>query len=347
METSPINKNTLQLFTGRDKELLLLDKLLKIYNVAIIEGDYGVGKTSLGNYYRFSSGFMTPLEEISTDTRWDTKEFLHEVIKNILEYCIHEKFLTNATHIKDLMARYNNILSADFDLGIMGNNLKYKQNIDQELVQTQTGLIYDLKKLGEIAQKNDSKLIIQLNNLDTSMTEPKSIVAFFSKNRNIFQIPNIQWILTGSSGLSDLFKKELPKFSSIIGKPLVLSNMENQEVSSLVSKRYPMEESLLLKLIQDKQSLRDILNIISIFKKETLSNKKKIKSYFDFFEFVPQEIEILKELTEPMSAKDIAKKINKSYKTVNNRLKDLMIKQAVTKNKNIYTIAFEAYCFLY
>lgn len=42
LETSPINQNTINLFTGREQEVNQLDKLLKIYNIAIIEGDYGI-----------------------------------------------------------------------------------------------------------------------------------------------------------------------------------------------------------------------------------------------------------------------------------------------------------------
>ena len=348
METLPIQKETLKLFTGRDLEHKNLDKLLKIYNIAVIEGDYGIGKTSLGNYYRFNkNNFITPLEEISTDVRWTTKEFLHEILKSLVEFCIQENLFIYSDHMKNLILRYNDILSRDLDLNIMGNGLKYKENSDKSDIQTQSGLIYDLKQLSHIAIKNNKEIIIQLNNLDLSLSDKKDIINFFSQNRNIFQIPNIKWILTGTIGLSDMFIKDLKKFSSIIGKPLYLVNMKYENISKLIDKRYNMNNDLKKILIEDKTNLRDIMNIINIFKKEDLSSKKKIREYFDLFDFDKYEMEVLDVLKkESMSIKDIAKKINKSATSVNKRIKSLEIKHAIRKERGACYIQFEAYCSL-
>lgn len=345
IETLPINKDTMNMFYGREKELIQIDKLLRIYNIAVIEGDYGIGKTSLGNYYRFSKDNITPIEEISTDTRWDTVRFLNEVLKNLLEYCLSEKFFLETDHLRDLVLRYNNSISKDLSLAIMGNQIDVKDKISQEQVQTETGLIYDLKKLANIGLKHNKKLIIQLNNLDLNTSKKEDIIMFFAKNRNIFQIPNIQWILTGSTGLSNLFSSDLKKFSSIIGKPLFLKEMKNDDIFELVKKRFSIDEALLKILINDKDNVRDILNVISIFKTEKLETKKSIKEYFNIFEFDEYEIEILKVLKDKtLSAKQISVLINKSYKTVNNRLKKMILSQSVNKKGSTYNISFEAYC---
>lgn len=319
MDTLPIQKETLKLFTGREKESRNLSKLLNIYNIGVIEGDYGIGKTSLGNYYRFNNKrYISPLEEISTDVRWTTKEFLHEVLKGLVESCLIEKHFIYTDHMKNLIMRYNNILSKDIDLNIMGSGLKYKENNEKAEIQTQSGLIYDLKELSKIAIKNNMEIIIQLNNLDLSLTDKKDIIHFFSQNRNIFQIPNVKWILTGSIGLSDLFSKELKKFSSIIGKPLYLSNMDYESVSQLIDKRIKINEALKIKLVEDKDNLRDIINILNIFKKENLKSKKDIK--------------------------EMSEIIGKSYNSINKRIKSLDLKQAIRVERGSCTIQFEAYC---
>lgn len=349
MDTLPISKETLKLFTGRDTENKTLHKLLNIYNIAIIEGDYGIGKTSLGNYYRFNKDiFITPLDEISTDVRWNTKEFLHEILKGLVEYCEQEKLFKKTNHMKVLRIRYGNLFSKDIDLNIMGNGVSYRENVESSEIQTQSGLIYDLKQLSKLAIKEGKEIIIQLNNLDMSLTDKKDIIHFFSQNRNIFQIPNVKWILTGSIGLSDLFSNELKKFSSIIGKPLYLSNMSYESVSKLIDKRYKMKDDLKKKLVEDKENLRDIINILNIFKKEDLKTKEKIKEYFDLFDFNEYEMEVLNYLKEkPMSIKDIADKVGKSYNSVNKRIKSLALKQAVRVERGSCTIQFEAYCSLF
>jgi hypothetical protein len=348
MDTLPINKETLKLFTGRENETKILHKLLNIYNIAIIEGDYGIGKTSLGNYYRFNKErFVTPIDEISTDVRWNTKDFLHEILKGLVEFCVQEKLFQYTDHMKRLVIRYGNLISKDLDINIMGNGLSYREKIESSEIQTQSGLIYDLKELSKIAVKNDKEIIIQLNNLDLSLTDKKDIIYFFSQNRNIFQIPNVKWILTGSIGLSDLFTTELKKFSSIIGKPLYLSNMDYNSVSKLIDKRYKIAEELKKKLVEDKENLRDIINILNIFKKEKLSSKKMIKDYFDLFDFDEYEMEVLICLKEKsMSINDISKVIGKSYKAVNKRVKSLVLKQAVRAERGACYIQFEAYCSL-
>ena len=195
--------------------------------------------------------------------------------------------------------------------------------------------------------ENNKEIVVQLNNLDLSLSNKKDIINFFSHNRNIFQIPNIKWILTGSLGLSDLFINDLKKFSSIIGKPLYLFNMQDKNISDLIDKRYKMSDDLKKILIEDKTNLRDIMNIINIFKKEELKTNKEIGDYFDLFEFNDYEKEVLDVLkNKSMSIKDIAKKLNKSYTAVDKRIKSLALKQAIRKERGACYIQFEAYCSL-
>ncbi len=54
LRTEPITKETLNLFIGRNKEIITCDKLLNTRNrIIVIEGARGIGTTSFANYLKF------------------------------------------------------------------------------------------------------------------------------------------------------------------------------------------------------------------------------------------------------------------------------------------------------
>lgn len=350
METRPISKNTLNLFTGREKELTLLEKIIRIYNIVIIEGDYGVGKTSLGNYYRFNSTKITSVNEISTNPNWNTREFLNNVIKNILENLNNENLFQMTDLVKYLNLRYYINEDVTFNPNILGNSIGYESSSNKQELLTESGLIYDLQKLVKLADKHQTKIIIQLNNLDIGKTmKEEELLRFFGLNRNIFQLDNIQWILTGSKGLTKSFKKDLPKFGSIIGKEIYLDKISDEKLKELVFKRQKqINDKILTKVIKSKQGdIRSVLNIVDIIKTEKLNSDKKLKDYFDLFDFDEYEMAVLNEIKEnSLSQTMIAKKLKVSKETVRKRINKLLRKSAVIKENSKYTISFEAYCSL-
>ena len=61
LNTSPINKSTLQIFTGHQDEVRTCMNALAGSNVRmVVEGARGVGTTSFANYLRFSVEAKNP-----------------------------------------------------------------------------------------------------------------------------------------------------------------------------------------------------------------------------------------------------------------------------------------------
>src|SRR5579864_9686211 len=81
LNTSPIVKSTLMLFTGHKEEMRLCTSVLTGNNVRIvIEGARGVCTTSFANYLRFNAEakklYFTPRTEIKVEQGWRSETLL-------------------------------------------------------------------------------------------------------------------------------------------------------------------------------------------------------------------------------------------------------------------------------
>ena len=338
----PIEEKTIKLFSGRKQELMDLEYLLRALNLAVIEGPYGVGKTSLGNYYRFSKkSFITPKKEISTDPRWTTKDFLHEVLKSLLDTIAEDKDLLKTHFMRSLLTRYNYLVENKVGMEILGNSLTYEEKDSRASVQTVAGLSDDLASLAKYMNEQGKEVIIQLNNLDLgSSFNKKDFLRFFSLNRNVFQIESVKWILTGSEGLSDLFFSELIKFGSLLGEPIKLKALESGAMLDTIKKRdlYIFNDKTMKYLVKDND-LRVILKKLNFYKE---GNKT---SLFDRDKFTEKELlclDVMKD--QSLTQKQLEDKLGVGKTTVHKRIKELMFKRAVVKDKeNKYRISFEIY----
>lgn len=338
----PIEEKTIKLFSGREQELQDLDYLLNALNLAVIEGPYGVGKTSLGNYYRFSKkAFITPSKEISTDPRWSTKDFLHEVLKSLLDTAGEDKELLKTHFMRSLLKRYNYLVDNKVGLEIMGNSLTYEERDSKESVQTVAGLSRDLESLAKNMKDINKEVIIQLNNLDLgSSFSEKDFLRFFSLNRNVFQIESVKWILTGSEGLSDLFLNKLIKFGSLLGEPIKLSSLSKDAMLDTIKKRglYIFDKKTMEFLVKDND-LRVILKKLNFYKE---GNKT---SLFEENKFTEKEKEFIHALGDnSLTQKEISKKLKLSKAAISSRTKTLIFKRAVVQNEDgTYRNSFEVY----
>lgn len=222
LSSSPIQKETLKLFKGRESLLGKIDKYLTLFDIVLLEGDYGVGKTSLGNYYRFSKeNILTPKTEISTNVEWSLEEFLHVVLKNLISsiessQSFHQILYSDV--YKKLDKRYKTTIDREIQGGVVGVSLGVGNTTSRTNLITQSELINDLTELSRIIKRlnqDQSGIIIQLNNLDLLENE-KEILKFFNNVRNIFQIDGINWILTGAIGLGNLLIQKLSKMGDLI-----------------------------------------------------------------------------------------------------------------------------------
>lgn len=349
---APIGIDTLELFSGREKELKELETLFQNFNVVIVEGDFGIGKTSLGNYFRHTGKWLTPTDEISTDFSWDSKDFLHEVIKSILTSALREKNLKHDLKLRPYMVRYNYLLDADLSLKFF-EVVQLKKEESIEIYPTVSGLRDDVKKLGEWAKENNLPVLIQLNNLDLTGDESKEkeMLKFFDQNRNFFQIESINWILTGSKGLRDFFERKLLKFGSILIDPLVIDPLSPEEMLESIKKRELdiFEDNHLLELIKIGGDFRSILRKLG-----NLKNRPVELSLLEIMKPDEKEWDVLETIgAERKSVKDLVQEMGISNKTMSLRVKKMVLSKmlreikAEGRNGFEYGISFEAYLSMY
>lgn len=353
INTSPIKASSLNLFSGRTSELEQLQSLFNSFNLVIIEGEFGVGKTSLGNYYRLSSKkWLTPEEEISTDFSWSSKDFLHEVLKSTLNAILKEDKLNKDLFLRPFVLRYTYLLDLDVNVKFFGVVNLQKEESSAE-VQTVAGLKEDFEKLTQWVEGKGFPMLIQLNNLDleNNSSKEKEMLKFFDLNRNIFQINSMNWILTGSRGLRDFFEKNLVKFGSLLIDPLVLEPLTEDEMMDTVKKRK-------LDIFQDRD-LKFVFSVEQDFRSvlRKLSNWKENPQAMTLLEIKPLEDkdrEVMKSLGLSLKAvKDIAQDLGVSQKTTQERIKSLLLRKVIREVKNqnkngfVYGISFEAYHSLY
>ena len=73
----PIGSQTLDLFVGHEDKTKFLSDILSNKSIISLEGDIGVGKTSMGNYIRFmKTDHFSPIMEIPCKNHWNNDIFL-------------------------------------------------------------------------------------------------------------------------------------------------------------------------------------------------------------------------------------------------------------------------------
>ena len=223
LSSNPIKKETLNLFKGREKLLKKIESHLSLFDIVLLEGKFGVGKTSLGNYYRFNkSKILTPEIEISTNVNWSLEEFLHVVLKNLLMSIEKSEIYSSlaVTELyKKLDKRYRTVVDKEIQGGAIGINLGVGNSTSRTSIITQSELISDLNELSILCKRKseiEKPLIIQLNNLDIIEDKSEGVLSFFNSIRNVFQTEGVSWILTGTEGLGDLLRKKLSKMGDLI-----------------------------------------------------------------------------------------------------------------------------------
>src|SRR3990167_8466648 len=98
---NPISMNTLDLFTGHQKEIVVGQNYLGDKNVRlVIEGARGVGTTSFSNYLKFSAQqkkhYFAPRDEVSVQKNWNLESLLTAVISTI----VRELEISHPTEVK-------------------------------------------------------------------------------------------------------------------------------------------------------------------------------------------------------------------------------------------------------
>lgn len=298
---TPIDRKTVKNFIGRNSLVQKYSKLINSKNIRVVfEGEIGTGKTSLGNYIRFTqtNSFTTDME-IMSQAHWGTKEFLLALQSAVLTTCRKQaeySELLNDDLFKNLLDRNSNIRISSYQggLNVIAAGLSFGKtdavsqpiNLDDQVLISELNEM--LEKIKEIKAKKDKidvtlvRVIFQINNLDPGQAPftEESIISFLNSIRDILTSAiGASFIINGAMGLQSIIQKSVKRLSPslIFEKILPLSEkelieaLEKRIVNSGHNGNIPFEPSLIKALYQSTNA-----NF-----RETLGLMETLSTYFD------------------------------------------------------------------
>lgn len=250
--TEPIALDTLSLYTGRSKQVMICQDLLAQKNILlIIEGERGVGTTSFGNYLRFSAQakkhYLTPRNEIRVEPNWNLETLLAAIIANVireLEF-FHPDTITKEPQFKDAKSLSRRIAETyrSFGINALGSGLSYGKssgNNSQPVIVPANVLGHHLEDLAVLAKKQNYSygLLLQLNNLDIgAVHDEKSLCYLFNALRDYIQTDGISWLLVGDTGLRQFIAQSVDRLDDIVTFESEIAPLSQTEFSKLIQKR--------------------------------------------------------------------------------------------------------------
>jgi len=181
LQTSPITKSTLALFTGHESEVNICQCVLSGRNVRlVIEGARGVGTTSFANYLRFNQktqkSYFTPQTEIKVEQGWRLETLLAAIISNFIreielleanEALISDERFQNAKSLSVRIAETYRSFGIDI-FGFGGSYGKQPGVVSQPVIVPSSTLGHHLEDLIRLVQTAGYThgALFQLNNLD-------------------------------------------------------------------------------------------------------------------------------------------------------------------------------------
>jgi DNA-binding transcriptional ArsR family regulator len=279
--TSPIGRNDLELFVGHSQQAKFLSDLLTNKSVIILEGEIGVGKTSMGNYVRHSGeGFFSPLLEIPCKPKWDNDTFmgisLAAIVKEITRKDFPHKSLKKHKLIRELNEKFSDIKLASLGISGAGFGFSTGANVSRSTLINQTILIHYFMELGQLIRETYNKpapIVIQVNNLDMAYGfEKDDLIRFFNEIRDTLQISYYSWLICGDEGLGNFVKKNIPRVGQITNSVAAVEPLSFAEILKAfdlrikkagMKGRLPVEDNLLEYIYEiSNGSFREILNIV-------------------------------------------------------------------------------------
>ncbi len=246
LDLEPITRETCDVFYGREAEISKLKKSIGDSNVILIEGEAGVGKTSLGNYIRFTlDKYLAPLSEIKSQPSWQNHNFLIELQSHIIGEIFREGSRFQSLQYNDVVkAIYNRNKTQEFrtiNASVAGFGGGLGTSISQQMIISEASLFEELKELVEIV-KNSTKLenpiIIQVNNLDLDAAFSKEELSkFLNCIRDALQIKGINFILIGTDGIYSLMKSKVKRLLQILSTFIVVDAFTLEDLKSVFNKR--------------------------------------------------------------------------------------------------------------
>lgn len=212
-DIKPIGQHTISNFIGREDIVERCKGAISSSDaVIVLEGDIGVGKTSIGNVVRFSlEKVMSPRDEYKARAGQTPEEFL----LNLVQTLVQEVYMPGSKYGSFKDVKPFKELAEIFKTGVLTNvtlfNLGLQQTRTAPVEMTSAILVAWIREI-VVAVKNrfgkSGRLLFQINNLDLEeMFTEAEMVKFFNDIRDYLQIEGTAWILTGTPGILNIIGK--------------------------------------------------------------------------------------------------------------------------------------------
>lgn len=249
LNTSPVGKSTLKLFTGHENELRICNNVLAGCNARIvIEGTRGVGTTSFGNYLRFNAEakqlHLTPIDEIKVDASWRCETLLAAIISSVVREIElledNDNLINDArfTAAKSLSSRISETYRS-FGLDAFGFGANYGEQagaVTQPIIVPATMLGYHLEDLVALIRSAGYRngFLFQLNNLDVGEIHKQDDLKYlFNAIRDYTQIDGTNWLFVGDLGLRRFISQHISRLDEIISYEVTLPPLPLAKVSQM------------------------------------------------------------------------------------------------------------------
>lgn len=252
LQTSPITRSTLDLFTGHNEEVALCQRVLTSRNIRlVIEGARGVGTTSFANYLRFNADakklYFTPRIEIKVEQGWRLETLLSAIISNFIrgiellennESIISDKRFIEAKALSSRIAE--TYRSFGVDVFGFGGSYGKQEGVTQPIIVSSSTLGHHLEDLIHLVQKAGyvHGALFQLNNLDVGEIHNESDMKYIlNALRDYTQIDGSNWIFVGDTGLRKFIAQHVDRLDDIISHEVTLNPIAVDDLPEMIKRR--------------------------------------------------------------------------------------------------------------
>lgn len=253
LQTSPITKSTLPLFTGHTSEIKLCQSVLNARNIRlVIEGARGVGTTSFANYLRFNSetqkNYFTPQTEIKVEQGWRLETLLAAIISNFIreielleqnDALVSDERFQNAKSLSMRIAETYRSFGIDI-FGFGGSYAKQPGIVTQPVIVPSSTLGHHLEDLIRLVQSvgYTHGALFQLNNLDIGEIHSEADMKYiFNALRDYTQIQGSNWIFVGDNGLRKFIAQHVDRMDDIISHEVSLKPIAIEDLPEMINRR--------------------------------------------------------------------------------------------------------------
>ncbi|MDD5055190.1 MAG: hypothetical protein PHZ00_02885 [Candidatus Peribacteraceae bacterium] len=251
-----------QVFVGRQEELGVLMQTMTGERVTmLINGNVGVGKTSLLNFHKHrcrslkkETPFLAPRREIeATSDLLHKKTFLLEILSTLYwevklidpTKVERDDFLKKIGAIVDFTSRIELNTSSSLSAGFAGINVAESRSVAPPMELTINSIEHRLEEFVEWIRNNDvagkkhKGIIIHMNNFDVALRENVGVVRhFFDEIRDTLQMKYLFFFLLGPSDFYHDAVADNPRIRAVCAPPLCLQPLSKTELCDALDRRY-------------------------------------------------------------------------------------------------------------